>query len=195
MLCLNWVNKENGDKQTWLRGYMNEVTICLSPCAPLSVSFTTAEMQQCGVTGLDLQQQTTPHTHFITPTPSPSALLTNHPWEPLDVTCCLHQIYSHASENGTYSCSTTAAKPDTDARTRKHTHSNNDAKFTMLIHTRKEHRDTNLSLSTPVLLKTLTPFLFWVKEGTCNHNHAKDDKKDTTHRGEKNSIVPIQSNL
>lgn len=54
MLCLNWVNKESGDKQTWLRGYMNEVTICLSPClsAHLSVSFTTAEMQQCGVTGL-----------------------------------------------------------------------------------------------------------------------------------------------
>lgn len=95
MLCLNWVNKESGDKQTWLRGYMNEVTICLSPCLSAHLSVCLLPQQRCSSVvwrGLDLQQQTTPHTHFITPTPSPSALLTNHPWEPLDVTCCSHQI-------------------------------------------------------------------------------------------------------
>lgn len=135
-------------------------------------------------------------THFITPTPSPYALVTNHP-ESLSMWHAAH-IRSKA---------TLQKMGHIDAlpwllnligmHTRKDTQLNNVAKFMMLILTRKEHGHTNLSLTTPVLL-TQNPLMHFCfdSEKTLGPTIMQRMITKIQQRGERStSIVSIQSYL
>lgn len=107
------------------------------------------------------------------------------PGEPLNVTCCSHQIESHTSENGTYSCSTMAAKPDRDAHTERHTLRQQQCKVHDVNSVKKRAQTYKpIPLHTCLHSEPSHAFLFWIKEGTCPYNHATDDNKDTTERRE-----------
>lgn len=124
-------------------------------------------------------------THFITPTPSPYALVTNHP-ESLSIWHAARIRWKARLQKMEH----TVALPwlqnliGMHTRTQRHT-----------LEQRCNVHDVNSDMKRaqtykPIPLHTFPhskpshAFLFWVKESTCPHNHATDDNKDTTERGE-----------
>ena len=193
LCCIStlWIRRAEMSRFGWGGIWGEEVTISPSRCLSDSPSLRLSPQQkcsQCGVMGLGLQQQNPTQTHFITPTPSPSALLSNHPeslsmWHAANIT-------SKAMLQKTgrtwllcrgctdwYGC----------ARTQTHTH--------IAMHNANSHKKRTPKYK-PIPLHTCPPhskplshpFLFWVKEGTCTQNHTADDKKDTTDRGEREQL-------
>lgn len=114
MYSVSQLCEDGGDKQIWLRGtWGDKVTISPSPSLPQS--FATVEMQSVWCDGLGPRAAKPTQTHFITPSPSPSAPLSNQPesfwmWHAANIT-------SRATLQKAYGCSSMAATMDTDART------------------------------------------------------------------------------
>lgn len=186
---------ESRDIQTWLRGdmWVRLQPVCLPVCLHTSLcGFYHNRDAAVWCDGLGPPAANHIQTHFITPTPSPYALVTNHP-ESLSTWHAARIRLKATLQKMGHTVAVPWLQNLIGMHTRKDTHLNQAAKFMMLILTRKEHRHTNLSLSTPVLTQNpLVHFCFESKKALIPTIMQQMITKIQQRGERRNSIVPIQ---